>query len=88
MSLARLEWSTAGADRRFRLLINYYHGCAPYGQFFGTSWRWSVLGSMRHSDHLECWLPVISDSVQIGVYPQGRDLSFLTVLRSASVELV
>lgn len=23
----------AGADRRFRLLMNYYHGFAPYGQF-------------------------------------------------------
>lgn len=29
-----LEWSKAGADRRFRLLLNYYHGFAPYGQFF------------------------------------------------------
>jgi hypothetical protein len=29
-----LEWSKAGADRRIRLLVNYYHGFAPYGQFF------------------------------------------------------
>lgn len=29
-----LEWSKAGADRRFRLLLNYYHGFVPYGQFF------------------------------------------------------
>jgi hypothetical protein len=29
-----VEWSKAGADRRFRLLVNYYHGFAPYGQFF------------------------------------------------------
>ncbi len=32
--LAGLEWSKAGADRRFRLLLNYYYGYAPYGQFF------------------------------------------------------
>lgn len=31
-----LEWSKAGADRRFRLLVNYYYGYSPYGQFFGT----------------------------------------------------
>lgn len=29
-----LEWSKVGADRRFRLLLNYYHGFVPYGQFF------------------------------------------------------
>jgi hypothetical protein len=29
-----LEWSKAGTARRFRLLVNYYHGFAPYGQFF------------------------------------------------------
>mgnify|MGYP000884295674 CR=1 FL=1 len=29
-----LEWSKAGSDRRFRLLLNYYHGFVPYGQFF------------------------------------------------------
>ena len=29
-----LEWFRAGAYRRFRLLINYYHGFNPYGQFF------------------------------------------------------
>ena len=31
-----LEWSKAGSDRRFRLLVNYYYGYSPYGQFFGT----------------------------------------------------
>lgn len=31
-----LEWSKAGADRRFRLLVNYYRGYSPYGQFFGA----------------------------------------------------
>jgi hypothetical protein len=34
--LGGVEWSKAGADRRFRLLANYYHGYSPYGQFFGT----------------------------------------------------
>jgi hypothetical protein len=29
-----VEWSKAGADRRLRLLANYYRGFAPYGQFF------------------------------------------------------
>ncbi len=29
-----LEWSKAGADRRFRILVNYYRGFSPYGQFF------------------------------------------------------
>lgn len=32
--VAGLEFSNAGADRRFRLLLNYYHGFNPYGQFF------------------------------------------------------
>jgi hypothetical protein len=31
-----LEWSKVGSDRRLRLLISYYHGYSPYGQFFGT----------------------------------------------------
>lgn len=31
-----VEWSKAGSDRRFRFLINYYHGFAPWGQFFLT----------------------------------------------------
>ena len=31
-----LEWSKVGSDRRFRFLVNYYHGYSPYGQFFGT----------------------------------------------------
>ena len=26
-----VEWSKAVGDRRFRLLLNYYHGFAPYG---------------------------------------------------------
>ena len=32
--VAGLEWSRAGAFRRFRILVNYYHGFNPYGQFF------------------------------------------------------
>lgn len=28
------EWSKPGAKRRFRLLMNYYRGFYPYGQFF------------------------------------------------------
>ena len=30
-----LEFSRAGALRRFRILVNYYHGNNPYGQFYG-----------------------------------------------------
>lgn len=29
-----LEWSMDGSTRRFRVLLNYYHGFNPYGQFF------------------------------------------------------
>jgi hypothetical protein len=29
-----LEWSRAGSVRRFRILVNYYHGFNPFGQFF------------------------------------------------------
>ncbi len=29
-----LEWSMEGSTRRFRVLVNYYHGFNPYGQFF------------------------------------------------------
>ncbi|MGQ0809907.1 MAG: DUF1207 domain-containing protein [Nitrospiraceae bacterium] len=29
-----LEWHRSGRFRRFRLLVNYYHGFNPYGQFF------------------------------------------------------
>lgn len=29
-----LEWTKAGAYRRLSLLVNYYHGFVPYGQFF------------------------------------------------------
>jgi len=28
------EWSMDGSTRRFRVLLNYYHGFNPYGQFF------------------------------------------------------
>lgn len=39
-----LEWSKAGANRRFRLLLNYYHGFAPYGQFFTQKVEWFGVG--------------------------------------------
>lgn len=29
-----IEWSREGSTRRFRFLLNYYHGFNPYGQFF------------------------------------------------------
>ncbi len=29
-----IEWSMEGSTRRFRILVNYYHGFNPYGQFF------------------------------------------------------
>lgn len=29
-----IEWSMEGSTRRFRVLLNYYHGFNPYGQFF------------------------------------------------------
>lgn len=29
-----IEWSRQGSSRRFRFLVNYYHGFNPYGQFF------------------------------------------------------
>jgi hypothetical protein len=29
-----IEWSREGSTRRFRFLVNYYHGFNPYGQFF------------------------------------------------------
>ncbi|MGZ8422402.1 MAG: DUF1207 domain-containing protein, partial [Nitrospira sp.] len=29
-----VEWSMDGSSRRFRFLLNYYHGFNPYGQFF------------------------------------------------------
>jgi len=29
-----IEWSRQGSSRRFRFLVNYYHGFTPYGQFF------------------------------------------------------
>ncbi len=32
--VAGFEWSREGAPRRFRFLVNYYHGFNPYGQFF------------------------------------------------------
>ncbi len=39
-----LEWSKAGGNRRFRLLLNYYHGFAPYGQFFAQKVEWFGIG--------------------------------------------
>ena len=36
MSLAGSNGPRLGLDRRFRLLVNYYYGYSPYGQFFGT----------------------------------------------------
>lgn len=33
-TLAGIEWFRVGATRRFRLLLNYYYGYNPYGQFF------------------------------------------------------
>jgi hypothetical protein len=32
--VAGVEWSREGSTRRFRFLLNYYHGFNPYGQFF------------------------------------------------------
>ncbi len=32
--VAGVEWSMDGSSRRFRFLLNYYHGFNPYGQFF------------------------------------------------------
>lgn len=32
--VAGIEWSRPGSLRRFRILMNYYHGFNPYGQFF------------------------------------------------------
>ncbi len=32
--VAGLEWSRAGGRRRLRMLVNYYRGFYPYGQFF------------------------------------------------------
>lgn len=29
-----IEWSMEGSTRRFRVLLNYYHGFNPYGRFF------------------------------------------------------
>ena len=29
-----LEWSRTGSLRRFRIMVNYYRGYNPYGQFF------------------------------------------------------
>jgi Protein of unknown function (DUF1207) len=30
-----LEFTRTGALRWFRVLVNYYHGFNPYGQFYG-----------------------------------------------------
>jgi hypothetical protein len=32
-----IEWSMEGSTRRFRVLLNYYHGFNPYGQFFAQN---------------------------------------------------
>jgi len=32
--LGGLEWSRTGSLRRFRIMMNYFHGYNPYGQFF------------------------------------------------------
>ena len=34
-----IEWSRQGSSRRFRFLVNYYHGFNPYGQFFAQKSR-------------------------------------------------
>lgn len=39
-----LEWAKVGSSRRFRLLLNYYHGFAPYGQFFAQKVEWFGVG--------------------------------------------
>jgi hypothetical protein len=39
-----LEWSKAGADHRFRLLVNYYYGYSQYGQFFAQKVEMVGLG--------------------------------------------
>jgi hypothetical protein len=39
-----LEWAKAGSSRRLRLLLNYYHGFAPYGQFFAQKVEWVGVG--------------------------------------------
>ena len=31
---AGLEWFRAGGSRRLRMMVNYYNGFNPYGQFF------------------------------------------------------
>lgn len=32
-----LEWHRAGSSRRVRVLVSYYNGFSPYGQFFQQS---------------------------------------------------
>lgn len=32
-----VEWSMDGSTRRFRVLLNCYHGFNPYGQFFAQN---------------------------------------------------
>lgn len=39
-----LEWSKAGGTRRFRLLLNYYHGFSPFGQFCAQKVEWFGVG--------------------------------------------
>lgn len=42
--LSGIEWSMEGSTRRFRVLFNYYHGFAPYGQFFAQKVEWFGIG--------------------------------------------
>ena len=42
--LGGIEWSMEGSTRRFRVLLNYYHGFAPYGQFFAQKVEWFGMG--------------------------------------------
>ena len=39
-----IEWSMEGSTRRFQVLANYYHGFAPYGQFFAQKVEWFGIG--------------------------------------------
>ena len=32
--VAGVEWFRAGGSRRVRLMVNYYNGFTPFGQFF------------------------------------------------------
>ena len=43
-ALGGIEWSMEGSTRRFQVLANYYHGFAPYGQFFAQKVEWFGIG--------------------------------------------